>query len=335
VKATELNGKNGGQHWEEPAAAGGKEGREGAADGTHEAASTKPAAPQEAVPEGDEALAAAAKKATSNGGGGGSGAQEVSAFSYTGAPHPTNEKERREALCACNILDTAPDPRFDDITKLVRAHHAEAPAPCVFRWPTGFLKGQHAPAPASAPTSHLLCLVACPGSLLHADPLKLTDSASPVICPLPDHTAPCSWVPLPRWRIREGAAQAWHGAVPRPYSAGPLRSAEHVPAPPVALVRCAALQHLPRAHRDREPGGPGPPVVQEHPGPAGARDGPLQQLLRLDAAAQEPRGPHRQRCHQGRPVRRADGGCMRVHMLLHAEDAAPGCACLWQEEMLR
>lgn len=38
---------------------------------------------------------------------------------YLGAPIPANEKERHETLCACQILDSAPDPRFDDITKLV------------------------------------------------------------------------------------------------------------------------------------------------------------------------------------------------------------------------
>ena len=38
---------------------------------------------------------------------------------YLGAPAPSNEKERHETLCACQILDTPPDPRFDDITKLV------------------------------------------------------------------------------------------------------------------------------------------------------------------------------------------------------------------------
>lgn len=38
---------------------------------------------------------------------------------YYGAPLPTNEKERHETLCACQILDSQPDPRFDDITKLV------------------------------------------------------------------------------------------------------------------------------------------------------------------------------------------------------------------------
>ncbi|BDA44406.1 probable mitogen-activated protein kinase kinase kinase 11 at C-terminar half [Coccomyxa sp. Obi] len=38
---------------------------------------------------------------------------------FYGAPLPTNEKERHETLCACQILDSAPDPRFDDITKLL------------------------------------------------------------------------------------------------------------------------------------------------------------------------------------------------------------------------
>ena len=42
------------------------------------------------------------------------------ATEYLGAPLPANEKERHETLCACQILDSAPDPRFDDITKLVR-----------------------------------------------------------------------------------------------------------------------------------------------------------------------------------------------------------------------
>ena len=49
----------------------------------------------------------------------GQGAAQA-AVEYLGAPLPPNEKERHETLCACQILDTAPDPRFDDITKLVR-----------------------------------------------------------------------------------------------------------------------------------------------------------------------------------------------------------------------
>lgn len=48
----------------------------------------------------------------------GQGAAQA-AVEYLGAPLPPNEKERHETLCACQILDTAPDPRFDDITKLV------------------------------------------------------------------------------------------------------------------------------------------------------------------------------------------------------------------------
>ena len=48
----------------------------------------------------------------------GQGAAQAAA-EYLGAPLPPNEAERHETLCACQILDTAPDPRFDDITKLV------------------------------------------------------------------------------------------------------------------------------------------------------------------------------------------------------------------------
>ena len=48
----------------------------------------------------------------------GQGAAQA-AVEYLGAPLPHNEKERHETLCACQILDSAPDPRFDDITKLV------------------------------------------------------------------------------------------------------------------------------------------------------------------------------------------------------------------------
>ncbi|CAL5218507.1 g194 [Coccomyxa viridis] len=48
----------------------------------------------------------------------GQGAAQA-AVEYLGAPLPPNEKERHETLCACQILDTAPDPRFDDITKLL------------------------------------------------------------------------------------------------------------------------------------------------------------------------------------------------------------------------
>jgi hypothetical protein len=39
---------------------------------------------------------------------------------YEGAPHPKNEEERQDYLCALNVLDTPADSRFDDITKLVR-----------------------------------------------------------------------------------------------------------------------------------------------------------------------------------------------------------------------
>ncbi len=37
---------------------------------------------------------------------------------YQGAPIPSNEKERHAYLCALNLLDTPPDPRFDNITQL-------------------------------------------------------------------------------------------------------------------------------------------------------------------------------------------------------------------------
>ena len=119
MKATELNGKNGDQHWEAA---------DGHGDG--EALSKPMAAQQQPVPAGDKALAEAAKKADSGG-----GQADVSAFSYAGAPHPTNEKERHEALCSCNILDTAPDPRFDNITNLVSCPGFAAPVhvwlPCM------------------------------------------------------------------------------------------------------------------------------------------------------------------------------------------------------------
>lgn len=39
---------------------------------------------------------------------------------YQGAPVPANEGERHEQLCKLGVLDSEP-PRFDDITKLVRA----------------------------------------------------------------------------------------------------------------------------------------------------------------------------------------------------------------------
>lgn len=39
---------------------------------------------------------------------------------YQGAPLPANEGERHAQLCKLGVLDSEPDPRFDDITKLVR-----------------------------------------------------------------------------------------------------------------------------------------------------------------------------------------------------------------------
>ena len=39
---------------------------------------------------------------------------------YQGAPLPANEPERHAQLCKLGVLDSEPDPRFDDITKLVR-----------------------------------------------------------------------------------------------------------------------------------------------------------------------------------------------------------------------
>ena len=39
---------------------------------------------------------------------------------YQGAPLPPNEGERHAQLCKLGVLDSEPDPRFDDITKLVR-----------------------------------------------------------------------------------------------------------------------------------------------------------------------------------------------------------------------
>ena len=40
---------------------------------------------------------------------------------FQGAPIPANEGERHAQLCKLGVLDSEPDPRFDDITKLVRA----------------------------------------------------------------------------------------------------------------------------------------------------------------------------------------------------------------------
>ncbi|KAK9827983.1 hypothetical protein WJX81_005140 [Elliptochloris bilobata] len=38
---------------------------------------------------------------------------------YQGAPMPSNEPERHAQLCKLGVLDSEPDPRFDDITKLL------------------------------------------------------------------------------------------------------------------------------------------------------------------------------------------------------------------------
>lgn len=40
---------------------------------------------------------------------------------YKGAPFPLDEQDRCNALCRLGVLDTTPEPRFDDITKLVCA----------------------------------------------------------------------------------------------------------------------------------------------------------------------------------------------------------------------
>jgi len=40
---------------------------------------------------------------------------------YSGAPMPHNEDTRYGQLCALNVLNTEADPRFDDITNLVRS----------------------------------------------------------------------------------------------------------------------------------------------------------------------------------------------------------------------
>lgn len=40
---------------------------------------------------------------------------------FTGAPHPVNEEERMCCLNGLNVLDTPPDKRFDDITRLASA----------------------------------------------------------------------------------------------------------------------------------------------------------------------------------------------------------------------
>lgn len=102
VNATTLNGKEDGIN--------GKD-LDGHADGHAE--EQKPARAE--IPDGDEGLAAGVAKIVEE-----AEPVEVQACAYRGAPVPTNEKERHETLCACNILDSSPDPRFDDITKLVR-----------------------------------------------------------------------------------------------------------------------------------------------------------------------------------------------------------------------
>lgn len=38
---------------------------------------------------------------------------------YTGAPHPVHEAERLNHLYSLNVLETEPDSRFDDITRLL------------------------------------------------------------------------------------------------------------------------------------------------------------------------------------------------------------------------
>ena len=103
VSAPTLNGKEDGLN--------GKD-LDGHAEDGH-AEQQKPARAE--VPHGDEGLAESVAKKVEQ-------AEPVSveACAYKGAPVPTNEKERHETLGACNILDSSPDPRFDDITKLVR-----------------------------------------------------------------------------------------------------------------------------------------------------------------------------------------------------------------------
>ncbi len=103
VSAPTLNGKEDGLN--------GKD-LDGHAEDGH-AEQQKPARAE--VSHGDEGLAESVAKKVEQ-------AEPVSveACAYRGAPVPNNEKERHETLCACNILDSSPDPRFDDITKLVR-----------------------------------------------------------------------------------------------------------------------------------------------------------------------------------------------------------------------
>ena len=46
--------------------------------------------------------------------------KDEAAAEYSGAPIPHNEDARYGQLCALNVLNTEADPRFDDITNLVR-----------------------------------------------------------------------------------------------------------------------------------------------------------------------------------------------------------------------
>lgn len=45
---------------------------------------------------------------------------EALTSAYKGAPLPPNEDDRNASLCRLEQLDTPEDPRFDDITQLVR-----------------------------------------------------------------------------------------------------------------------------------------------------------------------------------------------------------------------
>ena len=45
---------------------------------------------------------------------------ETAGRNYKGAPMPVDEDDRCASVCKLGILDTPADPRFDDITKLVR-----------------------------------------------------------------------------------------------------------------------------------------------------------------------------------------------------------------------
>ena len=46
--------------------------------------------------------------------------ESQAAAEYSGAPMPKDEDARYDQLCALNVLNTEADPRFDDITNLVR-----------------------------------------------------------------------------------------------------------------------------------------------------------------------------------------------------------------------